>query len=676
MNGHWFAVWFRSWADWIKPMWFPALILFQELVVHVWAFGFQTDRSFLFIWLFSTSLGLFCSFLCSVWGPKGCRWWTRFLTILLTAWFCVQTVYFTIFRTFVVLYSVGGAGQVLQFWRDILAGIQTAWFPLLLLLLPLVWLLFFGKHYTTKKRWNLRPALLLLLCSAGFFFAGTAAVDASTQGVLSARYLYREDFIPQLAVSRFGVMTTLRLDAKLLLLSQVPEPEITEATHTPELSAPITIEVSTAPIPEPTPTPVVYESNVMDIDFEALAEEEKNKTLKAMHQYFAQVEPTTQNEYTGYFEGKNLIWLTAEGFSRFAVDEELTPTLYKLSHEGFVFENFYNPLWWVSTLDGEYAATTSLIPKPGVWSMAKSANNSMYFTMGNQLRREGYATRAYHNHTYSYYHRDQSHPNLGYDYKGLGNGLKVTKVWPESDLEMMEVTGPEYMGDVPFHTYYMTVSGHLNYTFTGNTMSSRHREEVAHLPYSEGPRAYLACQMELDLALENLLKQLKESGELENTVICLSADHYPYGLDQGQLDELNGEPVDMRFDVYHSTLILWCGSMEEPIVVDKPCSSLDILPTLSNLFGLAYDSRLLMGRDILSDASPLVVFSDRSFITDQGRYDSQNDTFTPNEGVEVSPTYALEIMEEVNNKFQYSKLILEQDYYRKIGLENEKVRRP
>ena len=612
------------------------------------------------------SLGFFCDFFCALWGPTGCRLWSLLLTAVITLWFCVQTVYFTIFRTFAVLYSVGGAGQALQFWRDILAGVRAAWMPLLLLLLPFLWLLFFGRPYTTQKRWNLRAALLLFLTSIAFFFVGTAAVDSATQGVLSPRYLYREDFIPQLAVGRFGVMTTLRLDARQLLLTQGiqesdPEPTAAEVQETTPLIT-----------PEPTSAPVVYGKNVMDIDFDALAEGETNKTLKTMHQYFAQAEPTSQNAYTGYFAGKNLIWLTAEGFSRFAVDPELTPTLYKLSHEGFVFKNFYNPLWWVSTLDGEYAATTSLIPKPGVWSMAKSANNAMFFAMGNQLRRQGYATRAYHNHTYSYYHRDRSHPNLGYDYKGLGNGLQVAKVWPESDLEMMEVTGPEYIGSEPFHTYYMTVSGHLNYTFMGNTMSSRHREEVSHLPYSEGPRAYLACQMELDLALEELLRQLEEAGELENTVICLSADHYPYGLDQGQLSELNGGEVDMRFDVYHSTLILWCDGMEEPIVVDKPCASLDILPTLSNLFALEYDSRLLMGRDILSDAPGLVIFSDRSFLTDQGRYDAQSDTFTPDEGAELSPTYPLEIMEEVNDRFQYSKLILEQDYYRKIGLEHRK----
>lgn len=297
-------------------------------------------------------------------------------------------------------------------------------------------------------------------------------------------------------------------------------------------------------------------------------------------------------------------------------------------------------------------ACTSLIPKPGVWSMYKSGANNMYFCLGNQFSRLGYSTRAYHNHTYDYYERDVSHPNMGYDYKGLGNGLEVKKTWPESDLEMMEVTVPEYVNDTPFHTYYMTVSGHMNYTFMGNSMSSKHKEEVAHLDMSENARAYLACQMELDRALENLIQQLDEAGQLENTVIALSADHYPYGLDQSVLNELNGgQEVDMRFEVYHSTFILWSGDMEEPVVVEKPCSSLDILPTLSNLFGLEYDSRLLMGRDILSDAPALVVLSDRSFITDLGRYDSQSDTFTPNEGATVPEGYAIERIQEVNDMF-------------------------
>ena len=119
-----------------------------------------------------------------------------------------------------------------------------------------------------------------------------------------------------------------------------------------------------------------------------------------------------RNEYTGAWKGKNLIVIVAEGFTSYAMTPETTPTLWKLSHEGFVCEEYYNPLWWVSTSDGEYVATTSLIPKPGVWSMYVSGKNenSMYFCMGNQLRALGYPTAAYHNHTWTYYNRDVSHP--------------------------------------------------------------------------------------------------------------------------------------------------------------------------------------------------------------------------------------------------------------------------
>ncbi len=308
----------------------------------------------------------------------------------------------------------------------------------------------------------------------------------------------------------------------------------------------------------------------------------------------------------------------------------------------------------MSTCDGEYVACTSLIPKSGVWSFYQSRNNDMYFCMGNQLRRLGYPTRAWHDHTWDYYRRDVSHPNMGYDYKGVGNGLDIKKTWPESDLEMMQVTIPEYINDVPFHTYYMTVSGHMNYTFMGNAMAAKHKDEVADLDMSENARAYKACQIELDRALSYLLEQLEAAGQLENTVICLSGDHYPYALDKSVIDEMAGHEVEDNFEIYHSTLILWSGSMTEPVVVDKPCESLDIIPTLSNLFGLSYDSRLLMGRDILSDSSPLVVFSNRSFITDLGRYNSKTDTFTANDGVTAPEGYARSKISEVKDEFAYS----------------------
>ena len=94
----------------------------------------------------------------------------------------------------------------------------------------------------------------------------------------------------------------------------------------------------------------------MEIDFQTLIEGESDPVLQDMHTYFSQRPATEKNEYTGLFQGKNLIWIVAEGFTTYAMTEETTPTLWKLAHSGFVFENFYNPLWGVSTSDGEYVA--------------------------------------------------------------------------------------------------------------------------------------------------------------------------------------------------------------------------------------------------------------------------------------------------------------------------------
>ncbi len=107
--------------------------------------------------------------------------------------------------------------------------------------------------------------------------------------------------------------------------------------------------------------------------------------------------------------------------------------------------------------------------------------------------------------------------------------------------------------------------------------------------------------------------------------------------------------------------------MEEPIKIEKVCSSLDVLPTVLNLFGIEYDSRLLMGQDILSNnIEPIVIFSDRNFITDKGRYNSVQEVFIPNEGETVEPDYVEKMSQIVYQKFKMSSMILDYDYYRKI----------
>ena len=278
--------------------------------------------------------------------------------------------------------------------------------------------------------------------------------------------------------------------------------------------------------------------------------------------------------------------------------------MYKLSNSGFVFSNYYVPLWQTSTSDGEYVNLTGLIPD-GQFSMKKSAVNNMAYSLPAFFNEENCLNMAYHNNTLSYYDRHLSHPNLGYDFKAsqLGDleesewGDKIFYMenpgrWPASDLEMFQSTIPEYIHAERFNVYYMTVSGHMNYSFIGNSMSKKNKEAVSHLPLSENGQAYIACHIELDKALEHLLVELENAGKLENTVIALSADHYPYGMTEEQYEELADRDLSSDREIYRNTLILWNGGMEDNVIVTKPCCSVDILPTLLNLFGYQYDSRM------------------------------------------------------------------------------------
>ncbi|SET02490.1 LTA synthase family protein [Anaerobranca gottschalkii] len=575
--------------------------------------------------------------------------------VVLAIIYSSQIIYYQFFRTFYHLYSASNAGQVSDFWKDILlvTGKNLQW--VILVFTPALILFFLGKKIISSKtiKYNLKFLLVLLIILT--HLSGVLAVYKGGRYTNSPYDLYFKNSNPLLSVQNLGLLTTIRLDLQRM---------ITNWTPVVDVFIPDPVDTGDDD-PDDNDEPKEREYNVLNIDFDYLIEKEKDETIRLMHEYFKNLQPTAKNEYTGIFQGYNLILITAESLAPFAINKEITPTLYKLVHEGFYFPNFYVPLWDVSTSDGEYMGLTSLIPKSGVWSFRASSNISLPFVMGNQLKNLGYKTVAYHNHTYTYYGRHLSHPNMGYDYKGIGNGLDVKRVWPASDLEMMEVTVDEYINNEPFHAYYMTVSGHLQYNFIGNNMAMKNRKLVEHLPLSTQAKAYLATQIELDKALEYLLERLEEAGIAERTLIVMSTDHYPYGLEHDTIDELSGFYVDRDFDIHKSPLVMYVKGME-PKRIDDPAWGIDIIPTISNLMGLEFDSRLLMGRDIFSDSEPLVFFRNMSFITDKGRYNARTRKFIPNEEVEVDDDYVERISRIIQNKFYFSRLILENDYYSKV----------
>ena len=624
------------------------------------------------------------------------------ILIVTTILYGLQIVYYSIFRTYFSFYSLGGTTDALQMQDIVFTALYKNIPAIILLLLPIVLLLVFKKRLVFQKLTRLF-AIKWLGVVAGGSLIFIMMLSIAGNETLSAKDVYYNEPASIVMSNKLGLLITMRKDVNSLI---VPEDELSDGLDNLDLGS---IDSNAANASNGTTTsnansasnsnttdnnannttnnntssstnnssdkttnnndnsnlPVKTEYNVMNIDFDSLIKQEKNATIKNMHAYFKDQSPTEKNEYTGMFKGCNLILITAEGFSPYAISKELTPALYEMSTEGFVFKNFYNPVWGVSTSDGEYVACTGLYPKTGVWSFKLSGKNYMPFAFGNQFKSLGYTTNAYHNHSYTYYGRDVSHPNMGYTYKGLGNGLEVAKTWPESDLEMMQVTVPEYINNKPYHTYYMTVSGHMNYTFEGNSMAKKNKQYVEHLQLSDSAKAYIACNMELEFAMKHLVDSLDAQGILENTVIAISPDHYPYGLEKKYIDELAGHEVESNFELYKSSFILWKKGMT-PVIVDKNCSSVDIAPTISNLFGLEYDSRLLMGKDILSNNKALVVFNNKSWITDLAMYNSITRKVNTFNGESLDKDYVATVNKQVDSKLKISAKILETDYFKKV----------
>lgn len=655
----------NRWSRWrrllVPSLFFAGVIYYEELFLKLFCFHAVTPVGALFTLLFTLPIAILLGLLCGGVAPRKGRVLLLAMTLLLSVWMGAQSIYYHLFKTFLTAFSLTKMGMVAGAFGDMAVGeILLNWFPIAMMAVP------FGLAVVLRRRlipeegpMSRRMGARWALLAAVVQLAAMGIVMCCGGGSMSLRFIYLQAAVPELEVQNFGMLTQNQLELRRVLFGITPEDQSLRKGQALHLYRPASepVEVESAEYPS-------ADYHILDIDFDRLIAEETDEDLLQMHTYFSQQVPTAKNEWTGYFQGKNLIWIVAEGFCTLAMDPERTPVLYEMAHSGFVFDHFYTPLWGVSTSDGEYTTTTGLIPKSGVWSYSQSAGNYMPFGFGNQFSQLGYRTMAFHDYLYTYYDRDKSFPNMGYEYYALGHGLELEEIWPPSDLEMMEEIVPMFVDEEQFMVYCLTVSGHLNYTYEENAMSRRHWDEVAGLPYSEGPKAYLACQMELELAMESLLIQLEEAGRLDDTVIVLSGDHYPYGLTDEEYSELLGRQVDPNFEIFQNTLILWNAQMEEPVRVEKLCSSLDVMPTLANLFGLEYDSRLMAGRDILSDEPGLVIFSNYSFLTEEGAYNSVLDEFRSWDGSPPDEAYVQSQIAEVQNRVAYSAMILDHDYYR------------
>ena len=664
-----------------------AVLIYYEIVFRLSTVGGLFNGATVYMVLFSAVYGCVSALLLTLLpGEKSRRAGTAVWLFVTAILFLIEYFIYYQFKVFYDLTtSFAGANDALSNYFMEVVYMVCSWsgaLRIVLYLLPPVLFMCFRKRLLVgiKRSWKRMGGAL---AAAVLVFSGCLlGIQASP----NMKAIWRTKYTFQNAVSNFGFVTGLGLDIRQLCIgtsgeleieATMPQIEVTQPPTEPATQPPVGTgdEDPTEPTEPPTEMPVEYGVNALDIDYASL---EASGTIAKLNSYVASLTPSSQHQYTGLFEGKNLIFITAEAFCKEAIDPELTPTLYRLATKGMQFTDFYQ-FSGAGTTGGEYQNLFGMVPTSSGASLKMTWDNLNSYTMGSFLNEKGYYGQAFHPNDASYYNRHKTHNNLGYSagFMGYGTGMEeyVTEAWPQSDLEMFQGTIPLYIEQQPFNIYYMTVSGHSSYYPSYNYICGKNWDQVKDMEeWSRLVRGYFATQLELEYSLTYLLEQLEEHGIMDDTVICIASDHFPYGLDDdaalGQmpyLSELYGYKVVDTFQRDHSAWILWSGCLEdmEPIVVDSPTCTLDILPTLANLFGVEYDSRLMVGRDVLSDADALIFNAYYDWKTDYGVYYATSNKFVQTDPNVVLPdNYVESIHAIVNSKIYYCSAVLKNDYFR------------
>ena len=411
-----------------------------------------------------------------------------------------------------------------------------------------------------------------------------------------------------------------------------------------------------------------------DTAFNSVIENENNSEYKALSNYFINQTITDKNDYTGMFKDKNLIVIMMESANDIFINPEYYPNFYKLYTEGWSWENNYSPRNSCATMNNEFSGMTSLYSIYNTCTASKYKANTYYESIFNLFNRQNYVTFSSHDYTEAYYPRSTIHKNMGSgEYYGVQKlGIKYSNEyinWANDDEFMeavLKIIDKKTSNNEHFMTWLTTVSSHQPYS-SSSIQGDKYYSMTDGTGYSSDVRRYMSKLKILDNGLGILLEGLRSRGILDDTVIVLYGDHYPYGISKDHLNEvldydtnedMNAEQVP--FVIYNSTI--------EPKKFSEYTFYLNILPTIANLFDLDYDPRLYLGTDLFSsDAKSLTVFADGSWKNEIAYYNAKKNKIK----YYTDKTYTTEELNQINNeittKVNISNKVIKENYFEHLG---------
>lgn len=426
-----------------------------------------------------------------------------------------------------------------------------------------------------------------------------------------------------------------------------------------------------------------------------------DQAAKRFRDYYDNKDDTKKtNDYTGIFEGKNIIGIHAESiqlntlFKTFN-GEELTPTLNKLASEGLFFSNFYSQVSVGTSSDTEFTLSTSLMPANS-GTVAISYWDREYEALPNLLKAKGYYPFSMHGNKGNFWNRTSIHKTYGYekfyydkDYdtsEQIGLGISDKSFFAQSVTKMKKVKEKQ---NKPFYATLIMLSNHTPFDDTEKygdfpvslTVDYYNAEtgvtETKEFSYLEDTKLgnYYKSVHYADEALGEFLEALDKEGLLDNTVFMVYGDHdarlskseylfeQNYDLETGEIISTK-DPRYKGISYYEYEInrrvpfILWTKDQKYKGEITTPMGMIDVLPTLANMFN--FDYTYALGNDVMNLDDNVVVFPNGSWVSKYIYYNNQKEEYLqiangvlPEDYITNNTEYASEIINISNDIIVY-----------------------
>lgn len=575
-----------------------------------------------------------------------------FVVFLTSIYGLIQLGFINYLGVYISFNTSSQFGAVKSYLSDYLMSFE--WYYLLIFI-PLGVYILYIIYLTIKEEYkpliiNYRtvsvPFLLAILC---FLYYGTISwgfMQNKYQSTSNAE-LFRYANNPSLAINQYGSTMFAVIDIKSYLFPSSREEQI----FTQHQSS----VVSTREVSE---------------DLKIIANNETSSKYLNLHNYYLSQPVTDYNEYTGMFKDKNVVVVLMESVNDTIINEKYYPNFYSLYTGGWHWENNYSPRNSCATGNNEFSAMTGLYSIYNACTSNIYKNNEYFEAIFNLFNDAEYTTTSMHDFSEWYYERPSIHKNMGsgkfYNAKALD--IKTATYygeWPSDEefftkaFDILDNIEGKKM------TWLTTVSSHQPYS-SSSTYGDLYKSFFKEEGYSTSVARYMSKLKVLDNALGIMIDKLKKSGEWDDTVIVLLADHYPYGLSKSAVSETISYDLS-EYEIERTPFVIYNSEMEAK-TFSEYTSYINLVPTIANLMGIEYDPRIYAGSDLLSDEyESRVIFADGSWKNDIAYYNAStgsikyytDKTYTEEEVREMNETASLKISMSnsaiKNNYFKYLK---------------------